>query len=503
MRTLATLTATIATVLVTAAGAGLPAAHADTAARDLTITPGHGAYTGGSKLTLTGALGVPGRRSIIVQRHMGRPGDTWSDVDGTRARTRADGSFQVTAPASAMWALNYRVKSGRLTSPARMTYAKAQEAILSAPARVSVGKAFTLDVDTVGSRYTGYRDLPAPLLEGRGVTLQRRLSDTEWTDVARTSVGADGTASFSTTVPGAGSHWYRARLDDWTRDGDDVGWTVSFPVEVRTDGRSTAHTTAATTVPSASLPVTTARRSGERRHAAVVHGWNRRTRYAFDWEYGQSLTSAPGRGTALRGTWAEGSEATGRATLRNGGLLLSSDGYGSAGAAGPRGDVWATLQGNQYRFGRWEMRGSTTQRGGYELVPAAQASQRCGTAGIVIAETTGPGSAVSFGARSANGRTWGGQTRLDSVPGASSFAVQVTRRHITWFLNGTAVGTLRERAALPKGPMTVRITLVGEGHERMRSAKSTVDWVRAYPLTYGRTPTTKKRLRTGAGIGRC
>lgn len=516
MRTFATLSAAVATVLVTTATAGLPAASAAAASPSLTITPGHGAYTGGSQLTLNGALGVTGRRAVIVQRHMGRTGDTWADIEGTRAWTREDGSFTVTAPASAMWALNYRVKAGSLTSPAEMTYAKAQEAILTQTTGASAGQPFTLAVDTVGARYTGYRDLPAPVLPGRAVTLQRRTSATTWTNVDASTLDGSGGATFTTTAPGSGTAWYRARLEDWAQDGDQIGWTTSHPVEVNVGSAAAARAfaparTLAAAGTSAALPDLTSARSGERRHAADVYGWNRRARYSFDWEYGQSLSSPPNRGAALRGSWTEGSDGTGRATMRNGGLLFSSDGYGSAGKAGPVGDTWATQQGNSYRLGRWETRGSTTQRTygkhdyriRYELVPAGQSGRRCGTPGIVIAETSGPGSVVRFGVRGSNGRVWGGRARLDGQPGASSFAVQVTGKNITWFLNGTPVGTVRDTSVIPRRAMTVRISLVGRGRDRMNSAKSTVDWVRSYPLTYGKRATTRKQLRKGAAWGGC
>ncbi|MGN0121281.1 MAG: hypothetical protein ACI39M_27815, partial [Streptomyces albidoflavus] len=363
MTKVAPLAAALAAALLTVGT--LTPAQATAADAALTITPGEGSYTGGSLFTLTGSLGVAGRRAIVVQRHMNRPGDQWRDVVNTGGYTRADGSFTITAPASAMMGLSYRVSAGRLASPARMTNSMAQEAILSQATTASVGNAFRLDLDTVGAQFTGYRDLPAPVLAGRGATLQRRVSDTEWADVATTTVGGKGQASFETTVQDTGTIWFRARLDDWTANGDQVGWTTSFPIHVRvyaTPRVAASAGIAPTVAPSTDPLPAPSLASGTRRHAADTYGWGRNPRYTYDWEYGESLSSPKYKGFAASGVWAERSDGTGRATMRNGGLLFSSDGYGSA-PQGASGDVQVTLKGGgSARLGRWETRGSTTQR---------------------------------------------------------------------------------------------------------------------------------------------
>src|SRR5690606_6243951 len=189
--------------------------------------------------------------------------------------------------------------------------------------------------------------------------------------------------------------------------------------------------------------------------------------------------------------WVDGSDGTGRVTTRNGGLLLRNEGYGSA-PQGAHGSVSASLTGKADRRGRWEVRGGTTPLPGggtrpavrYELVPQAQAHQICGVPSIVLGETRGHGQPLRIGVRAANGKTWGRE--LGRVPsGASSYAVQVTKKHITWYLNGKPTATLRKRAALPKGPMVVRIMMAGEDGKTMAPAKSTVDWVRSFSLKRG------------------
>ena len=79
----------------------------------------------------------------------------------------------------------------------------------------------------------------------------------------------------------------------------------------------------------------------------------------------------------------------------------------------------------------------------------------------------------------------------------------MVRKHITWFVNGKPTGTVRAKAAIPKGPMTVRISFVGEGRSQMASAKHTTDWVRSYTLKHGEKPSSKITLRKGAAHGGC
>ena len=513
-RLIAALTAAL---LALTLAPGATTAHA--VAPSLTITPGDGHFTGGSQLRLTGHLGVSGRRALIVQRNMDRPGDVWTEAPGTRAHTNADGSFDITAPAPAMWAIRYRVISGKYATPAVLTHSRAQEVIVTQTSRGVVGQALTFHADTVARAYKGYRDLPSPLLAGRTLALQRRASPTQWDTVATTTSDARGQASFSVTHRRAGDV-YRVRMADWRRNGDDIGWTASFPHRVTARaGRIKAGTlvnartlAAATSAPAITAPLTSAGPSdgGGRQHAFSRYGWGRDPRYRYEWEAGQSLTTGPLLGSQMKGRWIDGGDGTGRVTMRNGAMLFSSDGYGSA-PDGASGSTWATLSGAQARLGRWEIRGVTTQgKGGgrkyrvrYELVPVRQSAQRCGTASIVLAESRGPGTPLTFGVRGANGTTWGRTIKQSSVAAASSIAVQVTAKHITWFVNGQPTGTVRAKAAIPQGPMTVRVSLVGDGTSTMDSAKSSTDWVRSFTLKHGKRPTSRTRLRTGAPHGGC
>lgn len=511
----------VAAVLVALATAfallpGVP--RADAAPASLTISPGPHQIIGGMRLTLTGNVGAKGRRAVVVEQHMGRVGDSWKVRPESRGRTRANGSFTLHLKANAMWGFRYRVRAGKHVTPAVTTYAKAQDVIVAQTSPGVVGEPLEFLADTVGRGYTGYRELPSPVLEGRTLTLQRRVSPTVWEDVTTASVGPDGLATLRTTHRRAGDV-YRVRAEDWRRNGDDLGWTASYPhLVTEQPSRTKAGArglTGGNEARSLTGSPTAARKGGDggRRHAHSTYGWFGRdgVTQRWEWEYGESLSSPhyDVRGAKRRANrWTEGSDGTGRVTLRNGGMLLRSEGYGSA-PDGARGSVWAALTGSGERFGRWEARGVTTSMGGgerhsvrYELVPLAQAHQLCGTASIVLGESQGPGRPLRIGARAADGTTWG-RTVGTTPSGPSSYAVQATRTHLTWYLNGTPVATLRASAALPKGPMALRVVMAGRHDTTMASTKHTVDWARTFSLKRGKKATTKKALTPGAAHGGC
>lgn len=332
--------------------------------------------------------------------------------------------------------------------------------------------------------------------------------------MATGTTNSRGMATITTTPGSAGDQAYRVRLHEWRRGGDVVGWTTSFPVPVKVHAAgsrvSFKASPAVRTGDGLEAAAAGSARSEGRRHAAVVYGWNRHTRYSFDWEFGESLSSKPMRGNRIRGRWTEASDGTGRATLRNGAMVLSSSGYGND-PNGSRGSFWATQKGNASKRGRWEMRGNTVMRKKdgvpyrmrYELVPVNQVNQRCGANSITIAEVTGPGKPVKFGVRARNGRVFGGKTKLRNVPEHASFAVQVTNKHITWFIDGYRKGTVKRKVAIPKRKLVVRVSMVARPGKRMATSKSNVDWVRHYSLKKGKRPVAKKKLKRGKAWGGC
>ena len=142
-------------------------------------------------------------------------------------------------------------------------------------------------------------------------------------------------------------------------------------------------------------------------------------------------------------------------------------------------------------------RGSVDYRIRAELVPA-DAAQACSGPAITLFDVAPSQSQVTIGATSANGSQW---TR--TVPGVTinnafhAFAVEVTAKKITWFIDGKAVGRITDRAAISGQPLTVRLTMQASGAETMRTTRTLVDWVRGYPAGTGKK--TKGGVRLGRG----
>ena len=63
---------------------------------------------------------------------------------------------------------------------------------------------------------------------------------------------------------------------------------------------------------------------------------------------------------------------------------------------------------------------------------------------------------------------------------------------------GSAVASLAAAAAIPKVPMTVRMSLVGKGTTEMRKSYVLIDWVRNYDLTKGKRTAERRVAHEGA-----
>lgn len=499
--------------------AGLVATSTPASARaaTLTVSPGNGAFTAGQQLTFSGTLGRAGRRTVVLQSHMGRPGDVWRDVPGARGRTTASGRFRLRTPAPSMLGMIYRVSSGRLRTPTWTSQVTHQDVVLrtdrtdpaTGEAHATVGEPLTIVADT----------RTMPLLAGRAATLQQRVG-TGWTSVATSAVAADGTARFVVTPSSAGTFVHRVHLEDWRSGGDRVGWFPSYPLYVHAlaaragdkhGSRIAAPApTPVSTTPTGTTPTPTTTTSVAKAQAPFqttasrTYRWGT-TRFDFDWEAGESLTDRPALGSAPRGRWLDASDGTGRVALRNGAMQLSSNIEGP-GRLGSRGSMWATLQGNPQRHGRWETRvmpmvfggGATHYRVVGELVPTDPAQARCGARTITVFDIDAGTAGVRIGANGADGSSW---TR--TVPGITvnhafhAYGVEVTERRITWFVDGKPVGKVTDAGAVSGQPLTMRVTMQAVGAETMRTTRTLVDWVRGFPGRTGMPTRGGVRLARG------
>ncbi|HQR25588.1 MAG TPA: hypothetical protein PLP61_01000 [Nocardioides sp.] len=260
--------------------------------------------------------------------------------------------------------------------------------------------------------------------------------------------------------------------------------------------------------PSASM------RSGGATMAAPRYSWGAAV-YDFAWEYGESLTDKPYRGTRRQGQWVDVSDGSGRAARHNAGLMLASK-YGRVvpGDAGPgdHGTTSATLQGNAQTYGRWELRirpwsietSAKNYRVKFELVPEDPAQRLCGARSITVADLTPRRPQVKIGAFNPDGRAWRRTVQSGPLARVSrAYAVEVAKNHISWFLDGKIIGTVRAAAAIPRVPLTVRLSLVGSGQAEMNHTYAIMDWIRAYGIDRGQHPTNGARLTAGRHNRHC
>ena len=473
-------------------------------------------YVGGQRLTWTGSVGHRGERSLVLQFNMGSAtGDHWTTVDGFHDRTRADGSFSFAYPAPSMFNIRYRVKAGAYLSTARVFNAKTQDLTIrvtgqpenntNAPARVDVGQWFGITVDTTPDNiYRSPESQGLPVFRGRTLALQKRTDASTWRTLDTTTVGNDGRGYFSGLDEAAGVAVYRVRAENYFTNGNRIGWTQSFPlyVLVGQDAQDWYRSRYASTPP-LSVPVDKVAGGGAQPPTASQHYNWFPPLFDFAWEYGQSLTSPPARGTRIRGGWVDSSTGSGRVSKYNGGLALDSKRYVGAGP-GDFGTTRATLKGNAMTHGRWETSvriRSAYETGGrayqtlVELIPAKAADYDCGQHNITVASISPFSPRVGFGVRSPS-HSWSGATTAAYIPlvRAYNVAVEVAKGHITWFLNGSPVGSVTNTAALPAVPMTLRLSLVGQHDAEMDQTNLISDWQRGFPITTGKQTVSQKKL---------
>jgi hypothetical protein len=474
-------------------------------------------YVGGQAITYRGNLGVRGTRNIHLQINMGGS-NTWTDLPGTRATTKADGTFSFRHPALSMFGIRVRVAGGGTATPAVTSDARSQDLVLTPEGQVVAGQNFTISVDTT-PRLPRRPDLPPPVFEGRTLTLQQRVGTDRWQNVGTPTVtDASGNGQFTVTAPDSSPAVYRVRQENWTKGGNEIGWFPSFPTYVEVAGASGAGVAAPSTATTASRETLATHRSTARvaarasgsTTASQKYGW-RPALWDFAWEFGESLTSRPYRGTDRRGRWLDSSNGSGRAAKHNGGLMLDSQ--RGVDGSGDFGTTAATLQGNPMKYGRWEtkLRLKSPERNTrdyhvrLELIPARADDYHCGGQNITVADLTPHGSTVTVGAKAfPAGRKWTSRSPIGSLLGPSAtFSVEVARGHISWFLNGRVIATVRDQRAVSDVPMTLRFSMVGNKQNEMNRTQAISDWQRGFSLERGRQVTSGKAPRRGTYAGGC
>lgn len=480
-----------------------PGASSAAASASLRITPGAG-YVGGQAIKFEGNIGRTGTRRITLQFHMNRPGDAWSPVEGFRGSTQADGGFNFSFKAPSMFGIRYRVASGKLATPAVVFNSQSQDLTVEVAGRPVAGRPFDIQVDTTPDDLFRRPDTkglkPYP---GRGLTLQRRLRDGTWKRIDTSQVGQDGMGYFrNVTVGSPGAAVYRVVQEDWTAGANRIGWFSSFPTYV--DVQDPAAVSIQRPLPVERTvnptPEPMPRSGTASTTASQRYGWAP-SLFDFAWEFGESLTSRAHRGTKRNGWWLDYSDGGGRVGKHNGGLMLDSKRDNDTGP-GDFGTTSATLRGLPLAYGRWETRlriksdesNARDYRVLVELVPDKLAQEKCGARNITVAQISPHANKVVVGVNAVN-KKW-----MRTVSGVAindqsiAFAVEVSKRHITWFMEGRPIGTVTSMAAVSDVPLTLRMSMVGSGRQEMNHTQVISDWERGFTLARG------KQVKSGPAL---
>jgi hypothetical protein len=156
-----------------------------------------------------------------------------------------------------------------------------------------------------------------------------------------------------------------------------------------------------------------------------------------------------------------------------------------------KGTVSATLMRPGRAYGRWEIRMRQRQYGrGFapyrvltELVPVTEKGEGCGEQNIALNKFTMGNDVVNFYIR----RRPDDLYRAEMKRGFGqdqwhTFAVEITRKRISWFVDGHVIRTETRPGALTGRRFQVRFTMQAEKGKRMNRARMQMDWLRYWPL---------------------
>lgn len=465
-------------------------------------------FVGGQALTFVGRIPAASDSRLKIQTLFNRPGDRWVTRPGVVGRSNDRGEFRFVEPGPSNYKIRYRVRAanGRVSAPVQFE-PRQQEVVLSLggapvqqPGRVASGSRFSIMVNTTP---TGRGDLgrPAPAFPGRTLALQERVAGNRWATIDTAPSTTDGTARFDLTAGAPGRTAYRIRQAAITSGVNEIGWFPSFPLQVqvlapgarpvaphaRRDVRARA---GSRPIAAPSMTAMSARSGGGGPQASKRYTWGA-PQWDFAWEGGESLTDKPYRGRKRAGAWIDRSNGSGRVAHYNGGMALASN-VSEFPGTGDNGTVSATLTGNALTYGRWEFRrrldvfesSGHGYRAKIQLVPASAADGLCGANTVTVADVGFNSKRATLGVRSSNGtRAWTGSRRIARLGDrAHTFGIEITRRHITWFLDGRSMATVRSSAAIPGVPLTPRLSLIGNQQEEMQRTRVIYDWQRGWTL---------------------
>jgi hypothetical protein len=152
--------------------------------------------------------------------------------------------------------------------------------------------------------------------------------------------------------------------------------------------------------------------------------------------------------------------------------------------------VTATMKGHARSVGRWEARVRTREYGSghaayhavWELVPSSSSGYHCGARSIVLSDYALGSGRSRFSARNGSRQFTAAKPRDLSRDVFHTYAVEVTRSHISWFVDTQVVRTERRPAALSGAALTMRFRMVARPGATMNPGRMQMDWARYYTL---------------------
>ncbi|NYD40340.1 family 16 glycosylhydrolase [Nocardioides panaciterrulae] len=145
-----------------------------------------------------------------------------------------------------------------------------------------------------------------------------------------------------------------------------------------------------------------------------------------------------------------------------------------------------------HEVGRWEIRLRSRQYGSghhayrvmTELVPAGDRKQYCGAKNVAL-ETYAPHHhSVTHYIRSRPDHRYRMHQRIGLHDDQwHTFAVEVTHRRISWFVDAHVVSTEKRKDALTGTRFAVKFTMQGVHHARMNKSRMQMDWLRYWNLS--------------------
>lgn len=156
-----------------------------------------------------------------------------------------------------------------------------------------------------------------------------------------------------------------------------------------------------------------------------------------------------------------------------------------------RGTVSATLERPGQATGRWETRLRSKVAGQKhadyvvltELVPVKDTAERCGEQNIALNRYRLGTKALGFYIRTRPDHMYTTQVKRSLGQDQwHTYAVEVTPKRISWFVDGHVITTERRPAALSGVEFQVRFTMQARKGKQMNRARMQMDWLRYWSL---------------------